>query len=112
MNVETPTPIPASETYPSYDALWHLKTLGVISDAGRPNDWSADAVTRPTRVAIIDTSVAAEHPNLLSAVDRTLSLDLFSARLGSFSFAKDGNAAIGDLHELVHAGRQFAAPDT
>lgn len=97
MNVETPTPIPASETYPSYDALWHLKTLGVISDAGRPNDWSADAVTRPTRVAIIDTSVAAEHPNLLSAVDRTLSLDLFSARLGSFSFAKDGNAAIGDL---------------
>ena len=37
MNIENP--LPASETYPSYDALWHLKTLGILAADNTPNGW-------------------------------------------------------------------------
>ncbi|MBC9245137.1 S8 family serine peptidase [Paracoccus sp. 11-3] len=95
MNIENP--LPASETYPSYDALWHLKTLGVLAADSAPNGWSVERCDPPTRVAIIDTSVAVEHPNLVGVVNRDLSLDLFSARLGSFSCFMDGKQPIGNL---------------
>ena len=71
------------EKYPEYDALWHLVAMGVLTPDHAPNDWTPDPeATRPTRIAVIDTSVAVEHPNLSGAVNKTLALDLFSTRLG------------------------------
>ncbi|KQI72962.1 peptidase [Loktanella sp. 5RATIMAR09] len=85
------------EIYPQYDALWHLITLGVLDGDHAPVGWCVEPKDKPTRVAIIDTSVAAAHPNLQGAINTELSMDFFSARLGSFAFAPDGLATIGCL---------------
>lgn len=85
-----------AKTYPQYDSLWHLVTMGVLTADHRPNGWSAPVSGRRTRVAIIDTSVAAEHPNLVGAVSKDLAFDLFSARLGSFP-GRDGAAHLGPM---------------
>ncbi len=75
--------------YPYYDALWHLDATGVRvgndsaawdmanEDRVRP-DWT------PVKVALIDTSVAWEHPNLKDVIDRSHMIDFFAARLGAF----------------------------
>ncbi len=75
------------ELYPDYDALWPLIAMGVRSADRAPKGWSPGAPDgRRTRVAIIDTSVAVDHPNLKDAVNRTLAFDLFSTRLGAFPY--------------------------
>lgn len=84
-----------TETYANYDALWHLKAMGVLDKNNAPTGWTTTAA-KPTRVAIIDTSVAATHPNLVDAINPTLSLDLYSARLGSFPFL-NATDTLGDL---------------
>ncbi|MEO0909875.1 MAG: S8 family serine peptidase, partial [Pseudomonadota bacterium] len=71
-------------SYPVYHALWHLVASGVIdnlssfsSDAWR--DASDRVITQGkegARVAIIDTAVDWEHPNLVEAIDRVRMLDL------------------------------------
>ncbi|MEI4470974.1 S8 family serine peptidase [Frigidibacter sp. MR17.24] len=82
-----------SGRYPAYHALWHLFEIGVIED---PATFAAPAWVKvetaraapgappPTRVALIDTSVAMDHPNLAPAIEGGLALDLFSARHGAF----------------------------
>ncbi len=78
------------EKYPEYDALWHLVAMGVLTPDHAPNDWTPDPeATRPTRIAVIDTSVAVDHPNLSGAVNKNLALDLFSTRLGAFPYLED-----------------------
>ncbi|TNJ40621.1 S8/S53 family peptidase [Phaeobacter sp. B1627] len=72
--------------YPDYDALWHLQTLGVLDARHAPLDWSPRPPVKPTRVAVIDTSVAVEHPNLKNTINTELTIDFFSARLGSFPY--------------------------
>lgn len=85
------------QTHPDYDALWHLVALGILTPDHAPNGWQvAPDAPRPTRVAVIDTSVAADHPNLRPAINRDLALDLFSTRLGAFPY-RDGTAKIGAL---------------
>ena len=65
------------EAHPDYDALWHLVALGILTPDHAPNGWQvAPDAPRPTRVAVIDTSVAADHPNLRPAINRDLALDL------------------------------------
>ena len=86
-----------AEIYPNYDALWHLRTMGILNDQNAPQDWQPVAPARPTRVAIIDTSCAIDHPNLVGAINKELSIDLFSARLGSFPYLADGKDKIGQL---------------
>lgn len=87
----------SGKTYPAHDALWHLVALGVLTADHKPNGWAAPAEdARKSRVAIIDTSVAVSHPNLAGAVNRSLALDLFSSRLGSFSCA-EGDSTLGNL---------------
>lgn len=86
-----------SEIYPKYNALWHLQTMGILDDANKPKDWAVTPVTKPTRVAVIDTSAAIEHPNLVGAINTKLSLDLFSARLGSFPYLPDDTDCIENL---------------
>ena len=75
--------------YAAYHALWHLKTIGVLADLQdfASDGWDAAAArlgpqVRRTRVALIDVSVAAGHPNLKDAVDTDLAIDFFAARLG------------------------------
>ncbi|MFK5979862.1 MAG: S8/S53 family peptidase [Rhizobiaceae bacterium] len=72
------------EVYPEYDALWHLITMGVLDEDHCP--LVASKSERPTRVAIIDTSVAVDHPNLIAAINHDLAFDLFSSRLGAFPY--------------------------
>ena len=89
-----------------YDSLWHLVAMGVLTPEHTPNGWSCTSpANRPTRVAVIDTSVAFAHPNLVGAVNTSLALDLFSARLGSFSGRGPtdtlGTLILGDSAALV-----------
>lgn len=94
----TPQPLtPPPRSYPAHDALWHLVAMGVLTPDHRPNGWTPpEGSARKSRVAVIDTSVAISHPNLEGAINRQLALDLFSARLGSFSATEAGDL-IGDL---------------
>ncbi|MFT6088704.1 S8 family serine peptidase [Sulfitobacter sp.] len=85
------------EVYPQYNALWHLQTLGVLDAHHAPVNWRVEHKDKPTRVAIIDTSVAAKHPNLQAVINKELSLDFFSSRLGSFPLLPDGQSTIGSL---------------
>lgn len=91
-----------SGVYPWYSAFWHLHKTGIITDidtfdspawddaAAQPSDH------RPTRVALIDNSVAWQHPNLANCVNSNLMIDFFSSRLGAFP----GTPNFGDLADL------------
>lgn len=75
--------------YAAYHALWHLARMGVIADTATcaSKAWDRAAARmesggRAARIALIDTSVAADHPNLKDAVDTASGIDFFSARLG------------------------------
>ncbi len=83
---ETDLTVTGQENYPHYDALWHLKTLGVLDARNAPLGWTPTPPQKPTRVAVIDTSVAPDHPNLKNTINTALSIDFFSARLGSFPY--------------------------
>lgn len=72
--------------YPQYNALWHLQTMGILDANHAAQGWSPRPPVKPTRVAVIDTSVAHKHPNLHGVIDTDLSIDFFSARLGSFPY--------------------------
>ncbi|ABV92613.1 putative peptidase [Dinoroseobacter shibae DFL 12 = DSM 16493] len=85
------------EDYPDYDALWHLVSMGVRTPDHKPNGWAYRRKDkRRTRVAIIDTSVAVKHPNLVPAINKDLALDLFTAPLGCFAY-RAPDAKLGDL---------------
>ena len=81
--------------YASYHALWHLREIGVVPDLKTFESPAWDAAEtalattgRPSRVALIDVSVAYEHPNLRDAILTDLMIDFFSARLGVFPCAR------------------------
>ena len=74
------------EKYADYDALWHLVSMGILDSEHQPKNWEIGNCGQPTRVAVIDTSVAVDHPNLTGAVNRELALDLFTTRLGAFPY--------------------------
>lgn len=88
-----------------YDGLWHLVALGVLTPDHSPNGWRPGDVTRPSRVVMIDTSVALDHPNLQEAINRDLAFDLFSTRLGAFPGLRDadriGGLGFGNAASLV-----------
>lgn len=80
---------PGREIYPDYPALWHLESLGVLE--ALQNGVTPTTGTKPSRVAIIDTSVAVDHPCLKESINRDLAIDFFSNRLGAFPYlGKDG----------------------
>ncbi len=79
-----------------YDSLWHLTALGVLTNESMPNTWLPQDVKKPARVAMIDTSVAMDHPNLRGAINHKLAFDLFSTRLGAFP-GLVGQDCLGDL---------------
>jgi Subtilase family len=72
--------------YPRFNALWHLKDLGIASNiaAFTVEGWQDIDPERPIRVAMLDTAVAWEHPNLESAVDLGLMRDFQSDNDGLF----------------------------
>ena len=66
--------------YPAFHGLWHLQTLGVIddlSDFAVNNRWSDLKTRNPILVALIDTPVAYDHPNLKGANDLSLMRDFW-----------------------------------
>ena len=79
--------------YPAFHALWPLAEIGVVSDLSsfRSDAWDSAAARlgegrARTRVALIDTSVAADHPNLKEAIDTGRARDFFAARFGIPAF--------------------------
>lgn len=78
---------------PSFPALWHLRTLGVLRmRKGGPDAWNYDAwkqaaeaaTAAPKRVVIIDTPVDHQHPNLQGAIDLGLMRDFSVTDAGFF----------------------------
>ena len=81
--------------YEPYKALWHLQEIGVLDEleSYSSSAWDqAQACNKQngaeTRVALIDTSVAAHHPNLEHSIDQDLAIDFFSNRLGTLVASK------------------------
>lgn len=76
--------------YPHYSALWHLHEIGVFDVKTGTSDIWDDLSKRQirseqtTKVALIDNSVAWNHPNLQHAINKKLMIDFFSAPLGAF----------------------------
>lgn len=79
-----------------HDALWHLTAIGVLTEDHQPAGWWPGDVAKPARVAVIDTSVAMDHPNLQEAINDKLAFDLFSTRLGAFP-GRAGADTLGPL---------------
>lgn len=86
--------------YAPFKALWHLHEIGVLEDLETYKSPAWKAVedrlkTDPkrSRVALIDTSVATNHPNLEGVIAKDLSIDFFSVRYGALHEGKSGSAA-------------------
>ena len=114
-------PSAAAAAYPSYDALWPLVSMGVLTpgpDPDRqtsgpfhaPNGWTVQAPRR-TRVAMIDISVAVDHPNLTGSVNLDLAFDLGSTRLGAFPY-RSVTEELGDLGLAVETRLTDGLPRT
>ncbi|WP_208353852.1 S8/S53 family peptidase [Pseudaestuariivita rosea] len=101
----------AQEVYTDYDALWHLVTMGVLDSDHAPSSGTSAQTTKPIRVAMIDTSVAVDHPNLKDAINHDLSLDLFSNRLGAFSY-HDPDDKLGAIDLNTATGVTAGLPRT
>jgi len=73
------------DSYPEYHALWHLEKIGVIDDltTGDSAAWD-DATRAPVTVALIDTPVAWQNPNLYDAIDRARMIDFSVEDNGAF----------------------------
>ncbi|MEH7827875.1 S8 family serine peptidase [Gemmobacter denitrificans] len=100
--------------YPEYPALWHLVQSGVVSDltsfASPAWDEAAQAAT-PRVVALIDTAVAWDHPNLRGAIDQALMRDFSVVDEGAFVLA-DTALSADDLarRQAVLAAMQPGVP--
>lgn len=76
---------------PAFHALWHLKELGVVvdlKDFESTKTWDEAQKADATKVAIIDTPVAYEHPNLVGAIDLALMRDFSATDEGAFVVRK------------------------
>lgn len=73
-------------SYPRYRALWHLERVGLemaqalATPDGWPNGWQ-EALSRgtPTRIALIDTPVSFDSPNLQGVFDHDKAIDFTTA---------------------------------
>ena len=104
----TPRPGDAGEVYPTYDALWHLVAIGLLDRDHNPLAWPQAAPAKPTRVAVIDTSVAVDHPNLVGAIDKARAIDFASTRLGALPYG--GNTVAAGV--IAAAGAYPGLPHT
>ncbi|MEM1360604.1 MAG: S8 family serine peptidase [Pseudomonadota bacterium] len=91
--------------YAPFKALWHLEEIGVLENLNDFNSsaWD-DAHTRivegnapATRVALIDTSVDDEHPNLKNTIAKDLGVDFFSHKLGLPILENKGDSRLGKI---------------
>lgn len=86
---------PAREIYQDYPALWHLEMMGLLPTLVAAGKSGGPALPeKKVRVAVIDTSVAVDHPCLADAINRDLAIDFFSNRVGAFPYYED-NARLG-----------------
>lgn len=87
--------------YPRFNALWHLRDLGVASDIAsfKVEGWQGVDADSPVRVAMLDTAVAFEHPNLVGAIDLGLMRD--------FQSDNDGFFVVSPVSEADEISRQW-----
>jgi subtilisin family serine protease len=96
--------------YPSYHALWHLNEIGVLNmdpadpDGGTyladsPLFQAESAARKKTVIALIDTSVAWDHPCLKDSINHDLMIDFAGEPLGAFVTGAPGEvpAKLRDL---------------
>ncbi len=71
-------------SYPEYEALWVLRAIGALDGAEFGSTaWDAAEAATPVTVALIDTSVAWEHP-CLGAIDKGRMVDFSVLPQGAF----------------------------
>lgn len=83
---------------PAFHALWHLKELGVVDDLKDfKGAWDRHRPGTEVRVAVIDTPVAFDHPNLAGVIDLALMRD--------FSIHDDGVFVVPTTTESLRTER-------
>ena len=84
----------SSGDYPYYNALWHLQSIGVLELTTHKSDaWDlAETTNQESTVALIDVSVAVNHPNLKESIDTERTIDFFSAPLGALPYRAKSTA--------------------
>lgn len=93
---------------PAYHALWHLKALGVVDDlTSFSGVWARHQVERGVRVAVIDTPVAYDHPNLVGVIDLALMRDFSIHDEGVFVVPTDEGSIRADRETLVGELREW-----
>ena len=95
--------------HPAFPALWHLKALGVVKDLDHFNSdvWPG----KPCLVAVIDTPVAWNHPNLTEAVDKALMRDFSVHNEGVFVIPNDQLTEVERNARAILAGKASKQPD-
>lgn len=89
---------------PAYPALWHLKALGVVDDlTGHGGAWDGHRTEIGVRVAVIDTPVAYDHPNLEGVIDLALMRD--------FSIHDEGVFVVPTDDEPIKEAREKLVAD-
>lgn len=81
--------IPMNVGYtPPNHGLWHLAATGVVDNMKefRSEAWEAAQKSDPVRIALLDTPVAANHPNLVGAIDLGLMRDFSVRETGAFPY--------------------------
>ena len=99
--------------YPRYHGLWHLQASGldiqsVIGSGQEVPAWAAararlaDPEAKPTRIVLIDTPVAKDHPNLAGALAQTTPIDITTdapelSKLAFITVTADKQALIDEV---------------
>lgn len=87
---------------PAFHALWHLKALGVVDDLTNfGGAWASHQPDLGVRVAVIDTPVAHDHPNLEGAIDLALMRDFSIHDEGVFVVPTDDGPIRAARERLV-----------
>ncbi|MBN8631645.1 MAG: S8 family serine peptidase [Rhodobacterales bacterium] len=90
---------------PSFHALWHLKALGVITDlATFVGAWDSIDPKPGTevKIAVIDTPVAYDHPNLRGSIDLALMRDFSVHDDGAFLVPTESGHILTRRQELCN----------
>lgn len=73
--------------YPEFPALWHLQSAGILDANSASEIWDHAAANDAVTVALIDTSVAIDHPCLKDSIDRARMVDFSVVDQGVFPVA-------------------------
>jgi subtilisin family serine protease len=96
---------------PAFHALWHLKALEIVKDlTDFSHAWDGVQDQPPVRVAIIDTPIAYDHPNLEAAIERGLMRDFSVYDEGIFVLDTVDGADLEAREAISEKIRAFGKP--